>query len=347
MVAIPTARVARYVQKPDTNLIGFLLHGTDAGLVREYGVLLSQQMVAALPGDPEIIRLSDDDLAHDPDRLAIEAQTVSMFSPSKVLRIRAGARATAELVKFPWDRLPDGVRVVVEAGNLKKDVKLRKLFETAKTLAALPCHDGNDTANISQLVRSEISAAQIAIEKDAERHLTGLLGADIGVAKSEIAKLVTYAGTAGRITVEDVDAVIGDTSQGTLDAAVDAILARNAARALYQMEKLRASGTPADVVLSALLQHLMRLLRLSAKIDEGASADAAIRTFRPPLHFKRADQMKHQIRNWNRPQLKRALLLTSLAVKQTRTNQTIAHQIAADTIIRLSHGTQVVAPRNR
>lgn len=304
--------------------------------MREHGAALAGQLAAALGNGAEIIRFSEDDLTGDPDRLAVEAQTVSMFSLSKVLHVRASGRTTGELAAFPWDRLPQNVRVVVEAGNLRKDAKLRKVFETAKTLVALPCHDGSDAANIAQAIRGELTAAGLTVDGDAQRHLAGLLGADLGLARSELAKLVTYAQETGRITIEDIDAVIGDASQVSLDAAVDAILAGDPRSAQKQMDKLRASGTPLDVLLSSLSQHLLRLLRLRAKLDAGNSADAALKSFRPPLHFKRADVMKRQIRQWDRARLKHALETVSRALKQARLNPTIAHQIAADAVARLS-----------
>jgi DNA polymerase III subunit delta len=335
MVAIPTGRVASYIRSPELRLRGFLLHGTDSGLIRENAAALCQQLAAGLPDTPDIITLSEDDLAADPDRLAVEAQTVSMFAPSKILRVRAGGRLQTELAKFAWDRVPDGVRIVVEAGNLKRDAKLRTLFEKAKSLAALPCHDGATAASLTQLIDAEMAAAGLAISRDARDHLAALLGADIGVAKAEIAKLKTYAhGTSG-VTIDDIDAIMGDSAQSTLDAAVDAALAGTHGTALHHLDKLHAAGTPPDVLLATVCQHILRLLRLRAKIDAGASADAALKGFRPPVHFRRADQMKIQIRNWDGPRLRRALDLSSRALRQARTNPAIAHQIAAHALLRL------------
>jgi DNA polymerase III subunit delta len=335
MVAIPTGRVAIYVRNPELRLRGFLLHGTDSGLIRENAAALCQQLAAGLPDTPDTITLSEDDLSADPDQLAIEAQTVSMFASNKILRVRASGRLQTELAKFAWERVPDGVRIVVEAGNLKRDAKLRTLFEKAKTLVALPCHDGTTATSLTQLIDAEMSAAGLAIAHDARDHLASLLGADIGVAKAEIAKLKTYAYGTSNVTIDDIDAVIGDSAQSTLDAAVDAALAGSHDTALSHLDKLRAAGTPPDVLLAALSQHILRLLRLRAKIDAGASADAALKSFRPPVHFRRADQMKMQIRNWDGPRLRRALDLISRALKHARKNQAIAHQISADAMLRL------------
>ncbi|RIA55191.1 DNA polymerase III subunit delta [Dichotomicrobium thermohalophilum] len=336
MVLIKANRVARYVQKPDPQVKACLLFGSDAGLIREHGATLCESMRSLLPDNPELVRLNEDDLAADPDRLAVEAQTISMFSPSKVLRARVSGRTVNELAKFPWGQLPDSVRVVIEVGNLKPDIKLRKLFEGGETLAALACYESSDTASLSQLVRQEISRASLTITRDAERHLTNLLGADPGIAKAEIAKLITYAQDTGEISVEDVDAVVGDASDATLNVAVHEILTGDSASALTQMEKLRASGTPPDVLLSALSRQLMQLISVRARMDAGRSADSAINAIRPPLHFRRKDEIKLQIRRWDRGHLKRALGRVSRALQYTRTHPEIAHQVAGDTIFQLA-----------
>jgi len=92
-------------------------------------------------------------------------------------------------------------------------------------------------------------------------------------------------------------------------------------------------------VLYALSQQLMRLLWVRAKIDSGSSADAAVKAFRPPLHFRQADKIKQQVRTWDRDNLKRALERVSRALQYARTHSEIAHQVAAHTIFRLSQRT--------
>ena len=339
MVEIPTARVARYIEKPSLSVSAFLLHGTDAGLIREHGAALCRSLAAAFPEEPEMIRVDEDELVGNPDRLTIEAQTVSMFSPGKILRVQVSGRALPALGKFAWSDIPQSVRIVVEAGNLKKDLKLRKLFEKTDALAALPCHSPDDNTHVSQVIRQRVASSGLSISRDAEALLVSVLDVDLGVAKSEIDKLITYCAETGEIGAEDVNAIVGDASQATMDAAADAILANDPAAALNQMEKLRASGTPPDVLLYVLSQHLMRLLRLRSNIDSGTSADVAIKGLRPPPHFRRAGQMKKQVRQWNQKTLKDALQRVWRAQHDARIKPDIAHQIATHVIVALTNQT--------
>jgi len=335
MVLIKAPRVARYVQQPDPEIKGFLLHGTDAGLVRVNGATLCETLQSKLLNQPELIRFNEDEIIADPDLLAVEAHTVSMFSPSKLLRARVSGRAANDLARFAWHQIPDNVRIVIEAGNLKPDAKLRKLFESEKSLAALACHDGGSTEGLVQLLRQEITAAGLHMKRNAETHLAALLSGDLGVARSELTKLVTYAQGEQEITVEDIDAVIGDAAEATLNATVHEVLTSTAESAFKQMDKLRASGTPPDVLLYALSQQLMRLLQMHARMDAGSSLDAAARAFRPPLHFRRADEMKLQMRYWPRERLKHALERVSRGVHDARRRPEVAHQTAANVILEL------------
>jgi DNA polymerase III subunit delta len=335
MVLIKAPRVARYVQQPDPEIKGFLLHGTDAGLVRVHGATLCEALQGKLLDKPEVIRFNEDELIADPALLAVEAHTVSMFSPSKLLRARTSGRAANDLAKFPWHQLPGNVRVVIEAGNLKPDAKLRKLFESEKSLAALACHDGGSSEGLVLLIRQEMTAAGLHMKRNAETHLAALLSGDLGVARSELVKLVTYSQGQQEITVEDIDAVIGDAAEASLNAAVHEILTSSAQSAFKQMDKLKASGTPPDVLLYALSQQLMRLLQMRARMDAGSSLDAAARAFRPPLHFRRVDEMKLQMRSWTREQLKHALERVSGGVHYARRHPEVAHQTAANVILEL------------
>jgi len=336
MVEIPTARVANYVQQPNPRTSAFLLHGTDPGLIRAHGSDLLARLVETYSESPEVLRLGDDELLAEPDLLTVEAQTSSMFSPGKILRLQVSGRSITNLAKFAWADVPASVRIIVEAGNLKKDASLRKIFEKSADLVALPCHEADGNPHVARLARQEMTAAGLRMTREAEQHLVNLLDVDLGVAKSEITKLITYASDSAEITVEDVDAVIDDAGQSTLDTAADAILAGDAPFALNQMEKLRASGTPPDVLLNVVLQHMMRLLRLRGLMDAGNSADTALKAFRPPLHFRRAKRMTSQIRSWDRQRLESAIAKVLQAQCDARLKADLGHQIAADLIFRLS-----------
>ena len=72
-----------------------LFYGSDAGLVSERSAQLAALLAARETPAGEIIRMDDADLDGDPDRLAVELQTIPMFGGSKVVRATAGRRINA------------------------------------------------------------------------------------------------------------------------------------------------------------------------------------------------------------------------------------------------------------
>ena len=117
--------------------------------------------------------------------------------------------------------------IVIEAGNLKKDAKLRQLFEKARNAAAIVCY-GAESRDLQQLIREDVAPAGLTIAPDAAQRLAQLLGGDWAVSRSEIAKLTLYAAGEPQITLEHVDAVVGDASAHAFDVAIGAALAGDA-----------------------------------------------------------------------------------------------------------------------
>ena len=142
MVAVKAHQAEAFLKAPGPSMPAVLFYGTDAGLVSERAAKLAA-VVAARDNPPgEIIRMEDADLDNDPDRLAIELQTIPMFGGSKVVRATAGRRITAAALEpfIAGDRL--AATLIVEGGNLRPTDTLRTLFEKAPKAAAVACYPG-------------------------------------------------------------------------------------------------------------------------------------------------------------------------------------------------------------
>ena len=189
----------------------------------------SLSAIAAPPG--EILRLSEQDLAQTPGRLASEVRSLPMFGGRPVILVKQGPQLTPALFEDLFDGPSLAAYLVVEAGNLKKDAKIRQIFEKAKNAAAIVCY-APDSRSLQQLIREELQAAGLRIDAEALQHLTQHLGADWAVSRSEIAKLMLYAAGEERITVEHVEAVVGDTSAHAFDAAITATMTGDVGAAL-------------------------------------------------------------------------------------------------------------------
>jgi len=335
MVAYKAAQCASFIRAPDKRITSVLIYGPEAALVAERARELTRNIVARDESETEIIRLDDTDLSQNPDRLAIELQTCSMFAARRIVRVKAERRLKPEDV---GDLITGDVSatLIVEAGNLRPTSKLRKIFETSDRAAALPCYAGTDARDLAPLIESEFAANGVRISGEARAHLLSRLSGEQAMARSECAKLATYAGSGGEVSIEDIDAVIGDLGAGMTDALASATAEGRTRDALRHLDKLIASGQSTQAALAALSRHFQRLHRLCALIESGDPANAAMSKFKPPLHFKLRDALLAQCRKWSRNSASRALRQIQIATRRTRLTPALDAQLTERLLIGLS-----------
>src|SRR5262245_41214661 len=137
MVAVKAHQAETFLSTLERLPAAVLFHGPDAGLVSERAATLAKRLAEREGG--EIIRLDDADLEGDPDRVAVELQTVAMFGGRKVVRAAAGRRINANALKGLVEVGKLEGYLIVEAGQLRPDEALRALFEKSAAAAAVAC----------------------------------------------------------------------------------------------------------------------------------------------------------------------------------------------------------------
>ncbi len=315
MVSFKASQTASFLAAPPERFQAVLLYGPEPGLVADRAEMLAKLIAGRAGPNAEIIRLDDASLAADPGRLAIEARTLPMFGGRKIVRLKAGQRLDVEgLAELMGEEMQ--CMLVVEAGNLRPNAKLRQTFERADRAAALPCY--LDARDLSSQVDAELARHGLRLSADARSHLVSQLATDPALVRQEIAKLALYAGEAHAVTSEAVDAIIGDTSQAGLDALANAVAAGEAAEALRQFDRLLAAGTDAQAALIVLARHFEQLHRLSAQVEEGKAVKDVLGRVRPPLHFRQRDLFAAQLRRWSRPAAARAIDALREATRASR-----------------------------
>lgn len=312
-----------------------LFYGPDAGLVSERGEAAAKAWAAdpKLPG--EILRLTDVDLQEAPDRLAVELRNLSMFGDRKIVRLVLQSAARPELVTELIEGPPLAGLLVVEAGNLKGDSKLRKVFASAPNAAAIACYPDNEAA-IDQLIREVLKAHKLEIGKEASAYLASRLGADRALSRAEVEKLALYCLGKSEVAVEDIDAISGDANELAVDRVISAAFAGKAGPALRELERAVTSGESPQTVLIFMERHILRLMQLRSAIDGGRSLDEAVKGLRPPPHFSQTAALTQQGRAWTAEKLEAALRQTTDAIKTTRLRPRLETELADQLVARIA-----------
>ena len=333
MVAYKASAVAGFLKSPQANCRAALVYGPDAGLVAERAAALAQIFAKRGKGETEIVRLDDRDLAEDPARLEVEVNTVPMFAAQSVVRVAAGPRLDVQSLKA---LLATGFAnpLIVEAGNLRPDSGLRKLFEGHKSAAALPCY--SDERSLASLIDAELGEAGLSIDRDARDYLMTRLGADQALSRSEVVKLALYVQGEGRISHDDIEAIVGDAAETALENFVYATSGGNAKAALSELQRLASAGTDKQAALAALGRHFTQLHRIASAASTSDSLEQSVKSLRPRLHFKREPVFLSHCKRWGAARLAHALPLIQEATRRARRSPDLEGAFAERLVLTLT-----------
>ncbi|MBI1308559.1 MAG: DNA polymerase III subunit delta [Proteobacteria bacterium] len=256
-----------------------LLWGEDAGAIRQ-----AAQTVIAATGvdmaDPFAAeKLTLNDLATNPSRLADSAQTLSFTSPHRLISFSgisgdesaATVTALTDAVKTTLSLPLSAVTIVLPVPKLlEKSSALVKAAEAHPQ--ALSVRFFADAArDLTPFLKNEIEAAGQRIEPSALQLLTASLGADRDIARREVEKLLLYAGTEDPITEAHVLESVAGAIPADAFRLAEAVGARNTAQTDKLLQHLLQQGEDLSAAFTLALRHLTTLKTAQALKAEGKS----------------------------------------------------------------------------
>lgn len=309
MAALRGGAIGRFLKSPPSDVDAVLVYGPDAGLVRERAMALVVRVTPDLKDPFNAIEFTDQDLKAEPSRLADEAAALSFLGGRRSIRLRTSGDAAHDAAKLLVDALDGGylnanALVVVEAGDLARTSRLRKLFEAARRAVTVPCYEdrAEDVAALAETIAREHG---LRFARNALDYAASLLGSDRGVTRSELEKVALYHGPPSDdreadavITLEDVHACLVDGESEALYEVAAAALDGDPARLSRGLRRLAASGGSDVGLTRALQREVARLMSVHDDIAAGRSPKEAMARLRPPVFFGDQRAFTARLNKW-------------------------------------------------
>jgi DNA polymerase-3 subunit delta len=337
LVALKSSEVESFIARPDPARAVVLVFGPDAGLVSERADAIVRASVDDMADPFALVRLDGDALASDPARLIDEATTVPLFGGRRVIRVRAGGRNFVPAVEVLLAAPLRDCRVVIEAGDLRKNAPLRAAVERAKSAVAIPCYADGER-EIARLVDDEVRNAKLTLAPDAREMLVPLLGGDRRASRAELQKLILYVQGKDRIEVEDIVAVVADASAQELDALVDAAFSGEKEETERELGKAEIAHIHAVAIVGAALRHCERLHALGLDVEAGSSVSAIVERPQSGIHFRRKDAFGKALRIWTTERLTKVLAMLGEASLDARVHSDLSDTIARRALMAIARG---------
>lgn len=336
MAQIKAAEADRFVESPPDRYFLFLVYGPDAGLVSE-----RTDRIAAKSGvDPadtfSYVRMDADEAAAT-GRLVEEADSISMFGNGRLIRVSGQTRKNlAGAVKIVLDRIPVDCRIIIEAGDLKRDAPLRRLVEKAAGAVAIPCY-GDGPRDLDRLIGAVLADSGLSIDPPTRLLLASYLGADRRASRSEIEKLALYCRDRKEVTADDVLAIVGDSSGLAVAELVDKAMLGEAAAMTRLFARLMEAGEAADIVMLAALRlfQSLQIVRHQMAVS-GKTIAAIIAELRPPVHFRRRDAIIAAMEGWPADEIANAVARLEEAAFECRRDPALGPSISERTLLSLA-----------
>lgn len=345
MAVLKGAALAAFARAPGRDTKAVLIHGPDAGQVREMAAGIVRAAAGSTDDPFRVVNLPDSSLAADPALLADEARSLSLIGGRRVVRVAPAARGFQIAIEAYLADPGGEALIVAEAADLPRSSRLRTLFETSKATAIIACY-GDSAEDLRGLVTRSAAEANLALADDVLEHVVDRIGSDRALSRQELEKLMLYCYGSESITLEDVDAACGDVSAASLDALLDATFGGDVAECCRRLAQLDESGVSPATVLTSAGNHLARLQEFRSEIDRGRPRDGVMRAARPPIHFSRQGAVARQLSLWSGAALDGALSTVLEATAMTRQFAALDYAITERALLSLARRAQSLRARS-
>jgi len=347
---LSAARIEAFIKSPDENVMAILVFGPEQGLIHER---VERLMTAAVgvPADPfRLSTLSAQQIKSDPACLVDEAMSLTLMGGRRVVRVRDAADTHGDAFARLLELEHPSALVIADAGDLPKRSRLRRLFEGAANGVAIPCYQDTE-ATLKGVIEDTLAADGHRISREAVETLVSHLGSNRAVTRGELIKLSLYKGGPGEIELDDVLAVVSDSSAISL-GGIAYMACSGEFRALDRaLDTAFSEGLQPVSILRTVAQHLSRLLHANHSVHTGRSAKQAMLALKPPVMFRLENAFRDQMDVWSRDRLCYAVSLVTEAELQCKTTGTPARTVCSRTLMRIAqaarHGRGASQSRSR
>lgn len=233
----------------------------------------------------------------------------SLFEEHRVITVvglaEANDAAATDILEYLRNPQPDVVLVVCHGGGNKA----KKVIEAAKAAPGalwIDCPVLKKDVELLALVADEFAAAGRTISTKGAQLLVDAFGSDVRELASSCAQLIADVTT--DVDVEDVRRYYGGRAEASGFEVADALVARDAGRALLTLRQAVDSGVDPIPMVAAIAMKLRQLAKVS--VASGPSGQVAKELGMPPWMI---DSAKRQLRAWNPEALAAAIVEVAAA----------------------------------
>ncbi|MBF0402250.1 MAG: DNA polymerase III subunit delta [Magnetococcales bacterium] len=246
-----------------------LLFGQDQGLITTAALTLRHATLQESDTDFDLETFFGGDL--NTERLLSSCRSYPFLASRRLVILKDADQLSAANVQaiLHYLKRPSATSLLlVLAGNLEAKHPLRKGFEGDDTAWCIPFYALEGRA-LQQWLSTQLQQERFHVEPDALHYLCEHLAGDTRNSQQELDKLMLFMGNKRNIQLEDVLAMVGETTTYSGFGLAAAITAGQLQEGLTILEKLLESGEEPIALLGVISQRLRRLALCAEQLAQG------------------------------------------------------------------------------
>ena len=290
----------------------YLIHGDEHVLIKEAILWLKEHALQGGIEDFNCDRFSVDDDHFSVAKIVNAARTFPMMGGRRVVWVKGCQRLNLlaknelkPLLEYIQTPEAETCLILESLEPLNKTKSLYKALSSKKSPAHVQFLEKLKGNQLDQWIRKQAQTLKVKISPQASALIQETVGDQLGMLSDTLEKLSLYVSPRVHIEESDVQELLPQSRlQTTVWAFLDAVVARNAGKALMMLHALLEQGQ-APLSLFALLTRQIRnlLLAYSIKAKGGSQKELASLAKIPPFAAKKLLQSLNQEKRFSARQL--------------------------------------------
>jgi DNA polymerase-3 subunit delta len=262
--------------------------------------------------DAERVDLSSSQLSADPSLLVAEAASMSLFAPTRVIRLEISGSGDDCLPALELLLAADTVinPVIASGASITAKSKIIKAVEAANNAIGAICYQPDRRALVTiamdagreEGLRFSNAEAQILID---------LVSGDQALMRRELEKIALYLDAApGRerqVTPADIALLGAATHEEDVSEFINVALGGKVKELPDMLAKAAAIGVQEIRLIRSLSLRALQLVRLRLDVDQGSHPASVVASPRSGVFWKEREAVAAQLQIWDAPKLARLM----------------------------------------
>ena len=286
------------------NINFYLLYGPNSGLIEE---TINNTLKPNL--SINIFNYDESEILSNLDEFKDGIFSKSFFDKDKLIIINRATDKILHIIEEIIDKDIKDLKIIIKSGVLEKKSKLRKFFETNKSVIIIPFYEDNyqSLTSIAQIFFREkkIGISAQNINYIAERAKGNRINLN-----NELEKIENYCQKKKSIEFSEITKLTNLSENYDISELVNQCIAQNKRKTLHILNENNSVFEENILILKTFLYKLKRLKKLKNQSKITNNIDSAISSYKPPIFWMEKDLIKQQLKIWSLSKIK--LLITQV-----------------------------------